>query len=79
MNAGNVIALLSILTVVVLTVSGWVVGHLMTRLRTADQLVATQRDTIEDLKRQNQRLEITAELTDRFLTATMPPRTGPGA
>lgn len=76
MNAGNWIAVLAVVTTIVLTVGGWSVGHLLTRLRTADALVSTQRDTIEDLRRQVQRLEITAELTDKFLTQL--PRTATG-
>jgi hypothetical protein len=77
-NAGNWISLLTVVITLVTTIGGWSVGHLLTRLRTADALVSTQRDTIEDLRRQVQRLEITAELTDKFLTQLPRPATGKG-
>jgi hypothetical protein len=65
-NAGNWIALLAVVASILLTVGGWSVGHLLTRLRAADTLVATQRDIIDDLKRQVFQLAITAEITAKF-------------
>lgn len=60
------------------TVGGWTIAHLLTRLRTADALVDTKQETIEDLRRQVQRLEITAELTDKFLRVLPQPLPGEG-
>lgn len=66
MNPGNWIALLAVVSSILLTVGGWSVGHLLTRLRAADTLVATQRDIIDDLKRQVFQLNVTAEITAKF-------------
>jgi hypothetical protein len=68
MNAGSWIALLGALLGAVLTVAGWAVGHLLTRLRTLEELVSTQRDIIADLKDQRNGLRITAEIQDRFFS-----------
>jgi len=68
MNAGNWIALLGTLLGAALTVAGWSIGHLLTRLRTMEELVSTQRDTIADLKDQRNRLRISAEIQDRFFS-----------
>lgn len=68
MNAGNWIALLGTLLGAVLTVAGWGLGHLLTRLRTMEELVSTQRDTIADLKDQRNQLRISAEIQDRFFS-----------
>lgn len=66
MNPANWIALLGIALAAVTTITGWVIGHLLTRLRTQDELISTQRDTIADLKAQRDRLQVTAEIQDRF-------------
>lgn len=66
MNPGNWIALLAVVSSILLTVGGWSIGHLLTRLRAADTLVATQRDTIDELKRQVFELSITAKITAQF-------------
>lgn len=76
MNAGNWIALLGTLLGAVLTIAGWSVGHLLTRLRTMDELVSTQRDTIADLKDQRNQLRISAEIQDRFFSVV--PKTPAG-
>lgn len=68
MTAANWIAVLGALLGCVLTVSGWVVGHMLTRLRTQEELIATQRETIADLKAQRDRLQVTAEIQDRFFS-----------
>lgn len=68
MNAGNWIALLGTLLGAVLTIAGWTVGHLLTRLRSMEELVSTQRDTIADLKDQRNQLRISAEIQDRFFS-----------
>lgn len=76
MNAGNWIALLGTLLGAVLTIAGWSVGHLLTRLRTMEELVSTQRDTIADLKDQRNQLRISAEIQDRFFSVV--PKTSSG-
>lgn len=79
MNASTWVAVLGVALSAALTVGGWVVGHLLTRLRTADELVSTMRDTIADLKGQRDRLQITAEIQDRFFSSVpkqLPPERG---
>lgn len=77
MDAGNWVTVLGIALGAVLTISGWVVSHLLGRLTTADALVDTKQQTIDELKRQIMKLEVTAELTDKFLT-TLPKGSPPG-
>jgi hypothetical protein len=48
---------------VALTVIGWIV----TRLVSANQVISTQRETIDTLRRQLDRMEITAELTNKIM------------
>lgn len=71
MNAAWVIGL-------VVTVAIAVIGWLVTRNHTLNQVVLTQRETIDTLKRQVDRLEITAELTDRIMSQLPKPRTPGG-
>jgi hypothetical protein len=54
------------------------IGWLLARLHTLNQLVDTQRETISELRRQVDRLEITAELTDKLLTQLPKPRASGG-
>jgi hypothetical protein len=75
-DAGNWVAVLGIALTAALTVGGWVVSHLLGRLSTADALVDTKQQTIDELKRQILRLEVTAELTDKFLIVL--PKAPPG-
>lgn len=75
MSPGNWIALLGTLLGAVLTIAGWVVGHLLSRMRTMEELVSTQRDTIADLKDQRNQLRISAEIQDRFFALV--PKTPP--
>jgi hypothetical protein len=65
---------------IVITVLIAIIGWLLTRLHTLNQLIDTQRETISELRRQVDRLEITAELTDRLVAAQLPkPRQSGGA
>lgn len=68
MTVANWITILAVLLTAALTIGGWVITHLLTRLRTLEELVSTQRDTIDDLKDQRNRLQITAEIQDRFFS-----------
>lgn len=52
-----------IVVTIALTVIGWVV----TRLVSANQVISTQRETIDTLRRQLDRMEITAELTNKIM------------
>lgn len=61
---------------VVITVLLAIIGWLLSRLHTQDQLVATQRETISELRRQVDRLEITAKLTDQIMAQLPKPRSG---
>lgn len=52
---------------IVVTVALTVIGWLVARNHTLNQVIATQRETIDTLRRQVDRLEITAELTDKIM------------
>lgn len=54
-----------------LMVIGWFVVH----VRAQNAIIATQRETVAALTRQVDRLEITADLTDRFLRGLPQQRT----
>jgi hypothetical protein len=45
-----------------------VIGWLVTRVVTLNQLADTKQETIEDLRRQVSSLEVTAKIQDRFFT-----------
>lgn len=62
---------------IVVTVALTVIGWLVARNHTLNQVISTQRETIDTLRRQNDRLEITAELTDKFLSQ-LPKQRSPG-
>jgi FtsZ-binding cell division protein ZapB len=55
---------IGIVVTVALTAMGW----LLTRNYALNQIIATQRETIDTLRRQVDRLEITAELTDKIMS-----------
>jgi uncharacterized membrane-anchored protein YhcB (DUF1043 family) len=55
--------IVGIVVTVALTVIGWVVA----RLISAKQVISTQRETIDTLRRQLDRMEITAELTNKIM------------
>jgi hypothetical protein len=65
---------IGIVVTVALTAMGW----LLTRNYALNQIIATQRETIETLRRQVDRLEITAELTDKIMSQLPKPRTPGG-
>lgn len=66
-----VVTVLSTVIMVLVAAVGWLVA----RNHTLNQLVATQRDTIDTLKRQVDRMELTAEITDRVLSQLPLPKT----
>lgn len=51
-----------------------VVGWLVSRMTTQNELIRTQRETIDVLKRHNDRLEVAAEVTERVLNSLPQPR-----
>lgn len=63
---------------IIVTVSLTVIGWLVARNHTLNQVVSTQRETIDTLRRQNDRLEITAELTDKIMNQ-LPKRRSSGS
>jgi hypothetical protein len=65
---------IGIVVTVALTAMGW----LLTRNYALNQIIATQRETIDTLRRQVDRLEITAELTDKIMSQLPKPRTPGG-
>jgi hypothetical protein len=67
------VTVLGIVVTALVAACGW----LAARNHTLNQLVATQRDTIDTLKRQVDRMELTAEITDRVLSQ-LPPAKAPG-
>lgn len=67
--------IIPIIVTVALTVIGWLVA----RNVTLNQLVSTQRETIDTLRRQVDRLEITAELTDKIMSQLPKPRLSGGS
>lgn len=54
-----------------------VIGWLIARLTTQNEVIRTQRETIDVLKRQNDRLETAADVTERVL-ASLPQQRQPG-
>lgn len=69
----------------VTVVEAWVVGLIVTasigilswvvsRMTTQNELIRTQRETIDVLKRHNDRLEVAAEVTERVLSSLPQPR-----
>lgn len=63
---------------IVVTILLAVIGWLITVVHTKSQVIATQAETIRAQERQIDRLEITAELTDRVVSQLPKPRTGGG-
>jgi hypothetical protein len=59
---------------IIVTVALTVIGWLVARNHTLNQLVSTQRETIDTLRRQVDRMEITAELTDKIMSQLPKPR-----
>lgn len=68
MSAGNWVAVLGMVLALVTTVSGWVVGHLLSQSRAKDDVITAQRDLINDLRSQRDMLKVTAEIQDRFFS-----------
>lgn len=82
MGSGTWVAVLGVTLSAVLTVGGWVVSHLLTRIRTMEALVETKNgvietknETIADLKEQRNDLKVSAEIQDRVfkVLAQLPP------
>lgn len=68
MDAGAVIALLSAVLAIVLSISGGVIKYLLGRLSVAESLDDARQETIAELRRQKERLEVTALIQDRFFS-----------
>lgn len=78
MAAGEILTLVSIVSVILLTIVGGIIRHLLGKLAVAEALVDAKQETIEELRRQNDRLEITAQIQDKFFSA-LPRTLDPGS
>jgi membrane protein YqaA with SNARE-associated domain len=68
LDAGAVIALLSAVLAIVLSIAGGVIKYLLGRLSVAESLDDARQETIAELRRQKERLEVTALIQDRFFS-----------
>ena len=82
MDANAVISLVSVIAAVLLAIGGGTIKHLLAKVAAAESkttvavaLADSKQALIEDLRRQVQRLEITADITDKFMSR-LPPRGG---
>lgn len=78
MTTSEVLTLVTILLTVMLTLSGGIIRHLLTKLGSAETLLDAKNETIGELRRQVDRLEITAQIQDRVLGALPRPARQPG-
>jgi uncharacterized membrane-anchored protein YhcB (DUF1043 family) len=61
----------------IVSASVTVIGWMVARLTTQNEVIRTQRETIDVLKRQNDRLETAADVTERVLSS-LPVQRQPG-
>lgn len=86
MDAGAIIALASVIIVVEIAVFGGIIRYLLTKIEKqeakwdlADRTLDAKQETINELRRQLDKLEITAEIQHRFLDQLpkqLPPPSG---
>ena len=69
MNASAWLTVVGIVVALAVPVIGGIIRRLLSRVDIAEATVAAQRITIDTLQRQNDRLEITAQIQDRFFAA----------
>lgn len=72
MDAGSIIALISVVSALLTTVLGGTVRYLLGKLAVAEALVDAKQETIEELRRQLSEHRITAQIQDRFFSALPP-------
>jgi len=68
MDPGAVIALILGVVAAVGTPFGFFIKYLLNRATVAEALAEARQETIEELRRQKDRLEITAQIQDRFFS-----------
>lgn len=68
MDPGALIALIALGFAVVGAPVGFFIRHLLSRAAVAEALAEARQETIEELRRQKDRLEITAQIQDRFFS-----------
>jgi hypothetical protein len=73
MNASAWLTAVGIFVAVAGPAAGGIIRRLLTRLDVAEALVASKQQTIDTLERQIDRLEITAQIQDKFFSSL--PRT----
>lgn len=69
MDDSAIIALISVVASLLTVILGGIIRHLITKLATAETVIAAKNETIGELRRQVDRLEITAQLQDRVMSA----------
>lgn len=75
MNPSTVIALVALSYAIIGTPLGFFIKGLITRASVAEQLAEARKDTIHEQARQIDRLEISAQIADRFMSQAQFPRT----
>jgi hypothetical protein len=73
MNASAWLTVVGIVVALAVPVVGGIIRRILSRLDVAEALVASKQGTIDTLQRQVDRLEITAQIQDRFFSSL--PRT----
>lgn len=68
MTSGAVIALILGVITLLGTPLGFFIKHLINRAEIAESLAEAKQETIDELRRQKDRLEITAQIQDRFFS-----------
>jgi hypothetical protein len=68
MDPGTLIALIFGVIAIVGAPIGFFIRHLLNRAAVAEALAEARQETIEELRRQKDRLEITAQIQDRFFS-----------
>lgn len=87
MDAGAIIALISVVSTLLTVILGGIIRYLLGRLGTADAVIATKDQTITALQRQIDRLEVAAMIQEKLFGTSpraldpgsfQPPQRGPG-
>ncbi len=68
MDAGALIALILGVVAIIGGIVGWIIRYLLTRVNVAEALAEARQETIDRQARQIDRLEITAQIQDRFFS-----------
>lgn len=69
MDDSAIIALISVVATLLTVILGGIIRHLLSKLTAAETVITAKSETISELRRQVDRLEITAHLQDRVLGA----------